>query len=254
MPEPIAPRTRSAALFDVDRTLLPGSALFPLAAELARGGLIPRWLLPLLALDHLRYVRYGSERPAALARARRASLRVVAGRRRDDVVALAARVVERVVRPRLYPQALALIEAHRDAGHLVILASSGPQDYVEILAEVIGADGALGTRAEVAEGVYTGRLIGDPAHGPEKASRVWSLAVERRIHLRSSIAYSDSISDLPLLELVGNPVAVNPSRALARVARSRDWPILRFPAPSRAGPSPAEILEDVPLLDRPGTG
>jgi HAD superfamily hydrolase (TIGR01490 family) len=247
MSEPIGRRTRSAAFFDVDRTLLPGSALFPLASELARSGLIPRRLLPLLALDHLRYVRYGAERRAALARTRRASLRVIAGRRRDDLLTLAAGVVERAVRPRLYPQALDLIGAHRDAGHLVFLASSGPQDYLAILAEAIGADGALGTRAEVSDGVYTGRLVGDLAHGPEKASRVRALAVERDIHLRSSVAYSDSISALPLLELVGNPVAVNPGRALAREARVRDWPILRFRPADRADPLESELTSNVPV-------
>jgi HAD superfamily hydrolase (TIGR01490 family) len=249
----IVRRIRSAAFFDVDRTLLPGSALFPLAAELARGGLIPRRLLPILALDHLRYVRYGSERRAALARAKGASLRVIAGRHREDLLALASVVVDRAVRPRLYPEALALIEAHRDAGHLVFLASSGPQDYVEILAEAVGADGALGTRAEVSDGVYTGRLLGNLAHGPEKASRVRALAMEREIHRRSSIAYSDSISDLPLLELVGNPVVVNPSRALARAARDRDWPILRFHPPTPVA-APAEAAGDPPAMEEPRAG
>jgi HAD superfamily hydrolase (TIGR01490 family) len=252
MSEPTPHRSRSAAFFDVDRTLLPGSALFPLAAELAREGFISRRMVPLLALDHLRYVRFGSERRAALARARGASLRAITSRRRDDLLSVAARVVANVVRPRLYPEALALIEAHRDAGHRVFLASSGPQDYVEILAEAIGADGALGTRAQVSDGVYTGRLIGDLAYGPEKASRVRALAVERQIHLRSSIAYSDSFSDLPLLELVGNPVAVNPGRALAREARRRDWPILRFrPSPPA---DPTELRPGVPAIPGPALG
>ena len=238
MPGPAPANTkRSAAFFDVDRTLLPGSCLFPLAAALRRRGLISRPSLARLALDHVRYRWGGPERGSALARARRALLRAIAAQRRAILLDVATTVVNNEVRPRIYPRAINLIEAHREMGQLVFLASSSPQDYVDILADAIGADGAIGTEAESPDGIYTGRLVGNLAHGQDKAARVLELARERSIHLGSSVAYSDSVQDLPMLELVGNPVAVNPDRVLARIARRRQWPILRFEAPG--SPTPA---------------
>lgn len=123
---------------------------------------------------------------------------------------------------------MALIEAHRDIGHTVLLASSSPQDYVDVLAEALRMNGAIGTRAEAVDGLYTGVLDGPLVHGQHKADRVAALAAERGLELAGSFAYSDSINDLPLLELVGNPVAVNPDRALAAEACRREWPILDF--------------------------
>jgi phosphoserine phosphatase len=110
----------------------------------------------------------------------------------------------------------------------VYIASSSPEDYISLLAAELAIDGVIGTKAECVDGRYTGELEGPMVHGPEKAARVQALAEESDIDLVRSFAYSDSINDLPLLELVGNPVAMNPDRRLALVARRRGYHVLDF--------------------------
>jgi phosphoserine phosphatase len=130
--------------------------------------------------------------------------------------------------PRLYPQVVELIARHKKAGREVYICSSSPEDYIALLAQALDMDGVVGTRAETVDGRYTGRLEGPMAHGPEKARRVAELAARRGIDLDRSYAYSDSINDLPLLEMVGYPVAMNPDRKLAGVARRRGWVVQDF--------------------------
>jgi HAD superfamily hydrolase (TIGR01490 family) len=239
-----------AAFFDLDRTLLPGSSLFSLARALRRGGYLGTIRLLRLAVGQARFRILAREADRLIAKTRKASLLAIRGRSRDALLELARSAVRDDVLGRLYPRGVALIEAHRDAGHAVFLASSSPQDYVDVLAEALSMDGAIGTRAEVRDGRYTGFLDGPLVHRGHKAHRVAALATERGMELAGSFAYSDSINDLPLLELVGNPVAVNPDRALADEARRREWPILDL----RAGrplltypvPPPAPIPEGRP--------
>jgi len=134
--------------------------------------------------------------------------------------------VERELLPRFYPQAVELMSRHKRAGREVYISSSSPEDFLSILAAEFEIDGVIGTRAEVAGGVYTGHLEGELCNRDEKARRVKELADERGIDLIRSYAYSDSINDLPLLELVGNPVAMNPDLPLVRVARQNGWQII----------------------------
>ncbi len=142
--------------------------------------------------------------------------------------------MRRELNPRFYPQALELVARHKRLGREVFACSSAPQDLLLLLADDVGFDGVIGTMAEVdAHGVYTGRLQGGLCHGEEKARRVAELAGERGIDLEASYAYSDSVNDLPLLELVGNPVATNPDRHLFAVARQKGWPMLDFRAARR---------------------
>ena len=239
-----------AAFFDLDRTLLPGSSLFSLARALRRGGYLGTIRLLRLAVGQARFRILAREADRLIAKTRKASLLAIRGRSRDALLELARSAVRDDVLGRLYPRGVALIEAHRDAGHGVFLASSSPQDYLDVLAEALSMDGAIGTRAEVRDGRYTGLLDGPLVHRGHKAHRVAALATEGGLELAASFAYSDSINDLPLLELVGNPVAVNPDRALADEARRREWPILDL----RAGrplltypvPPPAPIPEGRP--------
>jgi phosphoserine phosphatase len=121
-----------------------------------------------------------------------------------------------------------LLSRHKRAGRAVYICSSSPEDYLALLAAELGIDGVIGTRAETVGDRYTGELDGPMAHGAEKARRVAELASLRGIDLSRSFAYSDSINDLPLLELVGNPVAMNPDRRLAHVARKRGWQVQDF--------------------------
>ena len=103
-----------------------------------------------------------------------------------------------------------------------------PIEIVEPLAIALEMTGGIGTRGEVEDGVYTGRLAGPFCYGPGKAEAIVAIAAERNINLADSWSYSDSMSDVPMMELVGNAVAVNPDAQLSALARSRGWPIVVF--------------------------
>ena len=140
---------------------------------------------------------------------------------------LVAEALEPVLRPLVYEEPLRLVERHRERGEPTYIVSAALQEVVEAMATDLGFDGALGTVCEVEDGVYTGRGVRS-LHGEHKALAVRELAGERGYDLAESTAYSDSHTDLPFLEAVGHPIAVNPDRALRRVAAARDWPVLRF--------------------------
>lgn len=134
-----------------------------------------------------------------------------------------------VLRPLVYREALDLVRAHRARGERSYIVSASLQEVVDAVAADLGLDGALGTVCEVEDGVYTGRGVRS-LHGENKAAAVREFAAENGIDLAASTAYSDSHTDLPFLEVVGNPVAVNPDRELKRIAAERGWPVLRFGA------------------------
>jgi HAD superfamily hydrolase (TIGR01490 family) len=217
-----------AAFFDLDKTLLPGSSLFPLAREMYRQRYFGLRDIARLATDQIRYRLVGSEAEGPMERARAASLEAIRGRLREEVVAVGRAVAREELVPRLYPQAVELLSRHKQAGREVYIASSSPEDYIALLAEELGIDGVIGTRAESINDRYTGELDGPMVHGAEKAARVSEFASKRDIDLARSFAYSDSINDQPLLELVGHPVAMNPDRRQASVARKRGWQTLDF--------------------------
>ena len=131
--------------------------------------------------------------------------------------------------PRIYPQMLEEVYAHQDAGRATFIVSAAGNGVVEQLAHVLGMDGGIGTRYEVdAEGNYTGRLDGPFVYGEGKVTAMEEFADRHGIELSASYAYSDSLSDLPMLRAVGNPVAVNPDPPLAAIAREEGWQTLRF--------------------------
>jgi HAD superfamily hydrolase (TIGR01490 family) len=142
---------------------------------------------------------------------------------------LVAETLESVLRPLVYGEPLELLEEHRRRGEPSYIVSAALQEVVDALARDLGFDGALGTVCEVEDGVYTGRGLRS-LHGENKAAAVRDLAADEGYDLGVSTAYSDSHTDLPFLELVGNPVVVNPDRELRRVAQARGWPVLRFSA------------------------
>jgi phosphoserine phosphatase len=137
------------------------------------------------------------------------------------------------IEPSMYAEALELMELHRAAGHRVYLVSASPEEIVLPLTDMLGVDGAICSRGEVDdEGRYTGRMA-FYAYGTEKATAMRELAARVGIDLSTSSAYSDSATDLPMLEAVGRPVAVNADRALAKVAKERGWEMRTFTKPVR---------------------
>jgi HAD superfamily hydrolase (TIGR01490 family) len=217
-----------AAFFDLDKTLLPGASLFPLAREMYRQDYLRIHHLARLAADQITYRAVGAEAEGRMKRAREISLEAIRGRTPEEMADLARAVAQEELVPRLYPQAVELLNRHKRAGRNVFICSSSPEGYLYFLAHELGIDGVVGTRAEVRDGVFTGALDGPMCHREEKARRVQEVAAHRGIDLSRSFAYSDSINDLPLFELVGEPVAMNPDRKLASLARRRGWQILDF--------------------------
>jgi HAD superfamily hydrolase (TIGR01490 family) len=168
-----------------------------------------------------------------LTKTRDAALKLTRGWEQQKVRSIVRDTIDEVIEPIVFEEALELIRAHRADGRIVAIVSAAPEEVVQPLAEHLGADLGIGTRARVDDdGRYSGELE-RYAYGPQKAEAVRELAGEMGIDLASSYAYSDSVTDLPMLEAVGHPVAVNPDRPLLRVARERQWEVVRFVKPVR---------------------
>jgi HAD superfamily hydrolase (TIGR01490 family) len=153
--------------------------------------------------------------------------RTLEGVRVRDLQRLAPDVLAGVL-PRLYPRMLELAYEHQDAGRPIFICTAASQEMAELMAIVLTFDGAVGSVSEVVDGHYTGRSGGPFTYREGKAQAIRELAAREDIDLAASWAYSDSESDLPMLRLVGHPVAVNPDAELGRVARQEGWEVLRF--------------------------
>jgi HAD superfamily hydrolase (TIGR01490 family) len=176
--------------------------------------------------DHLRFRLYGSTDAGTDAIRERVGA-MLEGLRVRDLQRLAPDVLAGVL-PRLYPQMLAIAYEHQDAGRPIFICTAASQEMAELMAIVLTFDGAVGSVAEVVDGHYTGRAGGPFTYREGKAEAIRDLAEREDIDLGASWAYSDSESDLPMLRLVGNPVAVNPDAELARIAAAEGWEVLRF--------------------------
>ena len=220
-----------AAFFDLDKTVIAKASMMAYGPAFYREGLIGRRSLAKAAWSQVVYVRRGASEDT-LARMRTSALQLIAGWEQARVRAVVTAGLERVLDPITYADARDAIDEHRRAGRLVVIISAAPEEIVEPMARYLGVDLGIGSRAEVgADGRYTGRML-RYAYGQAKADEMRALAAERNIDLAASWAYSDSATDLPMLEAVGHPVAVNPDRELARLAMERHWPVRRF---GRAG-------------------
>jgi HAD superfamily hydrolase (TIGR01490 family) len=212
--------------FDLDRTLMAGSSAFQFARAARKAGLIGRRALARDALENLRFRLQGSTNAATDALKQRVG-EMLADVRVRDLQRLSPAVLAGVL-PRVYPRMLEIAYAHQDAGRPIVICTAAAQEMADLMAVVLTFDGAVGSASEVVDGRYTGRAGGPFTYREGKAEAVRELARREAIDLAASWAYSDSESDLPLLRLVGHPVAVNPDRTLAKVARREGWEVLRF--------------------------
>lgn len=204
-----------------------GSSAFQFGRAAYRAGLISRRRLAADAWANVQFRLRGSTDAGTLALRERIS-KSLAGTRVVDLERLGPDVLAGIL-PRLYPQMLSVAHEHQDAGRRVYIVTAASHELAEMLARVLGFDGAIGSNfSEAVDGVYTGRPAGLFAYRSEKAEAVRRLAEREDINLGESFAYSDSESDLPMLQVVGHPVAVNPDRDLLAVARQQGWAVLRF--------------------------
>jgi HAD superfamily hydrolase (TIGR01490 family) len=204
-----------------------GSSAMHFGRAAYRSGMVRRRQLAAWGLDHLRFRLRGStdeSTQAVLALVKD----LLEGVPEKDVARMAPDLLAGIL-PRIYPQMMDEVHLHQDAGRPAFIVSAASNPLVELLAEVLGFEGGIGTRYEVAaDGTLTGDIEGPFIYGEGKVEAMQRFAEEHEIDIAQSWAYSDSASDLPMLRAVGNPVAVNPDPELAEVAQREGWRIMRF--------------------------
>src|SRR3954464_13944723 len=218
----------AAAFFDVDNTMMQGASIYPFARGLAARDFFTWRDLAQFAWKQVAFRMKGVEDPAHMEEAKEAALAFVAGHSVAEVVELGEEIYDDLMADRIWSGTRALAQLHLDAGQRVWLVTAAPTELASLIARRLALTGALGTVAENKDGIYTGRLVGEPLHGPAKAEAILALAEREGLDLSRCAAYSDSANDLPMLSLVGHPVAVNPDNDLKHVAREKGWEIRDF--------------------------
>ena len=226
------------AFFDLDKTTIASAALFAFSPALKDAGFISTRLIFRAVWGRLMFMYLGASHER-MEDMRNNALQICAGWDQREVSHLVSGALQDVIDPIVYREALEEISAHRAAGHKIFMVSASPEEIVVPLSRHLGADGAVATIPEVnAEGKYTGD-VEFYSFGPFKVDAMEALALEHDLDLSVSYAYTDSITDLPMLEAVGHPIVINPDRSLAKEAQERGWEIREFSNP-------------VPMRDRVG--
>ena len=221
---------RPAAFFDLDKTIIAKSSTLAFGRSFYNGGLINRRAVLRTAYAQFVYLAGGADHDQ-MERMRQFLSAMATGWDVEQVKEIVAETLHELIDPLIYSEAAALIAEHKAAGRDVVIVSTSGSEVVEPIAEMLGADLAIGTRMAVGEdGKYSGQ-IEFYAYAENKAKAIIELAAERGYDLSRSFAYSDSATDVPMLEAVGHPYAVNPDRTLRREATAREWPILVFDKP-----------------------
>jgi len=224
----------SAAFFDVDNTLMHGASGYWLARALAKHGVLSGRNLLSFAWKQARFKFQGAENHGHISKVKSSALELVAGFPVEEMRKICEEVVDRDISPRILAPVRRLAERHLESEQEVWLVTASPVELAGVIASRLGLTGALGTIAEIEDGCYTGRLVGDLMHGPAKADGIARLSTERGFELEQCTAYSDSANDLPMLRKVGRAIAVNPDSRLARQARHYGWPVLDYRRGRRA--------------------
>lgn len=222
---------RSAAFFDLDKTIIARSSTLAFSRPFYAGGLITRRAVLRSAYAHFLFMAGGADHDQ-MERMREYLSKMVAGWDVQQVRDIVAEALETLITPVIFREASALIDEHHAAGRDVVIVSASGAEVVEPIGALLGADHVVATRLVVEDGRYTGD-IAYYAYGPHKAEAVRRLAEDEGYALLDSYAYSDSVTDLPMLLEVGHPTAVNPDRSLRKEAVTREWPILDFHHPVR---------------------
>jgi HAD superfamily hydrolase (TIGR01490 family) len=220
---PVVGDPHAAAFFDLDNTVMQGAALFHFGRGLYKRKFFHKRDLVRFAWQQAYFRMAGEGSPEDIRAHREAALSFVAGRQVSELVELGEEIYDELMADRIWEGTRALAQMHLDAGQRVWLVTATPLELAAIIARRLGLTGALGTVAEHHDGVYTGRLVGEPLHGPSKAEAVKALAVAEGLELSRCAAYSDSSNDIPMLSLVGHPYAINPDARLRKHARREGW-------------------------------
>ncbi|HLY84559.1 MAG TPA: HAD-IB family hydrolase [Acidimicrobiales bacterium] len=221
-----------AAFFDLDKTVIAKASMVAFSRTFYRRGLLSRGTVLRALWAQLIFLHLGASE-VKLTRIRESVLTLTRGWEQARVREIVAETLAVIVEPITFAEALELIDEHKAAGRRVYIISASPSEIVEPLARFLGVDDAIASQARVDEnGCYTGEMD-VYAYGPYKAELIRQVAARDGIDLSESFAYSDSYTDLPMLDVVGHPVVVNPDRVLLKVARERGWEVQQFVQPVR---------------------
>ncbi len=223
------PQPRGAAFFDLDKTILAKSSSLMFAKPFFKGGLIGRSDVLKSAYAQFVYLVSGADHDQ-MEQMRQYMSALCTGWPVDQVRSIVTETLDEIVEPVVYEEAVRLIEEHHAAGRDVIIISSSGTEVVEPIGERLGVDRAIGTQLEVVDGKYSGEIL-FYAYGEGKAVAMRDLAAEHGYDLGASYAYTDSFTDLPMLDAVGFPYAVNPDAELRKIAADRGWPTMDFAKP-----------------------
>ncbi|MEV6168282.1 HAD-IB family hydrolase [Streptomyces sp. NPDC051954] len=223
---------RTAAFFDLDKTVIAKSSTLTFSKSFYQGGLINRRAALRTAYAQFVFLAGGADHDQ-MERMRKYLSAMCRGWNVQQVKEIVAETLHDLIDPIIYDEAASLIEQHHTAGRDVVIVSTSGAEVVEPIGELLGADRVVATRMVVGDdGCFTGE-VEYYAYGPTKAEAIKELAESEGYDLERCYAYSDSATDLPMLKSVGHPHAVNPDRSLRREALARGWPILDFHRPVR---------------------
>lgn len=220
---------RSAAFFDLDKTIIAKSSALAFSRPFYNGGLLNRRAVLRSAYAQFMFA-FGSADHDQLEKMRAYLTQMIAGWEVETVRQTVAETLHLIIDPIVYDEAIELIEQHHAAGRDVVIVSASGAEIVDPIGRMLGADHVIASTLVSRAGRYTGE-VDFYAYAQNKADAIVRLAEERGYDLAASFAYSDSETDLPMLEVVGNPFCVNPDKALRRVAAERSWPVLAFARP-----------------------
>lgn len=218
-----------AAFFDLDKTVIAKSSTFVFSKPFYAQGLLNRRSVLESSYAHFLFQLSGADHDQ-MERMRAHLTSMCAGWDVEQVKSIVAETLHELVEPLIYAEAMDLIADHRIRGHDVVIVSASGEEIVAPIAAALGADHVAATRMVVADGHYTGELD-FYCYGAGKVAAIEKLAADKGYELARCYAYSDSVTDLPMLSAVGHPTAVNPDRALRREATARGWPVLTFSNP-----------------------
>ena len=219
---------KRVAFFDVDNTLLKGSTLFFLGRGMYQRGFFTKRDISAFVLANLRYRLTGKENKDEIVRFQNAACEFIKGHNVVEIEKIGQEIYEEYVSPAIWQGTVEIAQEHLAKGEEVWLVTATPLDMANLMAKRLGFTGALGTKAETNDGIYTGKMIGNLLHGREKAVAIKELSLSESFDLKNCYAYSDSHHDIPLLESVGNPRVINPDTLLEIRAYRDNWPVYDF--------------------------
>ena len=216
------------AFFDVDNTITRGSTLYFLGKGMYNRGFFTKRDIGAWVLANIRFRMTGTEKSEVISRFQKAATDFIGGHDVKEIRIIGEQIYSEFVSPSIWQGTIELAKEHLSSGDEVWLVTASPEDFANLIAERLGFTGAIGTKAEIKDGKYTGNLNGKLLHGKENAIAITELTKARGISLKDCFAYSDSHNDLPLLSAVGHPRAINPDAKLRIIAFAQSWPVHDF--------------------------